>query len=326
MTILVTGVAGFIGMHVAETLLAGGRKVIGIDNLNPYYDVKLKKDRLNRLDLYSNFTFYELDISDRAALYKALGDHSKISLIVHLAAQAGVRHSLTRPFDYTAANITGFLTILELCRQLENLKHVVYASSSSVYGANTKMPFSVSQTTDSPLSLYAATKKANELMAHSYAHLYDIPMTGLRFFTVYGPWGRPDMAYWRFTEQIMKGKPVHIYNHGDMKRDFTYIDDVVKGILEVLVNPPEIKEGHVPHRVYNIGNNRAERLLDFVEIIEKTLGVGAKREFMPMQPGDIKETYADIDPIHRDVGYEPATSLDEGLPKFVNWYKEYNKG
>ena len=313
-------------MHVAETLLAGGRKVIGIDNLNPYYDVKLKKDRLNRLDLYSNFTFYELDISDRAALYKALGDHSKISLIVHLAAQAGVRHSLTRPFDYTAANITGFLTILELCRQLENLKHVVYASSSSVYGANTKMPFSVSQTTDSPLSLYAATKKANELMAHSYAHLYDIPMTGLRFFTVYGPWGRPDMAYWRFTEQIMKGKPVHIYNHGDMKRDFTYIDDVVKGILEVLVNPPEIKEGHVPHRVYNIGNNRAERLLDFVEIIEKTLGVGAKREFMPMQPGDIKETYADIDPIHRDVGYEPTTSLEEGLPKFVKWYQEYNKG
>ena len=214
---------------------------------------------------------------------------------------------------------------MELCRQLENLKHVVYASSSSVYGANTKMPFSVSQTTDSPLSLYAATKKANELMAYSYAHLYDIPMTGLRFFTVYGPWGRPDMAYWRFTKQIMEGEPVHIYNHGDMKRDFTYIDDVVKGILEVLVKPPETGDGKTPHRVYNIGNNRAEKLLDFVEIIEETLGVEAKRELLPMQPGDIKETYADIDPIHRDVGYEPATSLEVGLPKFVKWYQEYCK-
>jgi UDP-glucuronate 4-epimerase len=323
MTILVTGAAGFIGMHVADTLLAGGRKVIGVDNLNPYYDVKLKKDRLARLKLYSNFTFYELDISDRAALYAALGAHPEISLVIHLAAQAGVRHSLTHPFDYASANLTGFLTILEFCRQLENLKHLVYASSSSVYGANTEMPFSTDQMTDRPLSLYAATKKANELMAHSYAHLYRIPMTGLRFFTVYGPWGRPDMAYWRFTERIVKGEPVHIYNHGDMKRDFTYIDDVVKGLLEVLVEPPEVGDDDVPHRVYNIGNNRSEKLLDFVEIIEKTLGVEARRELMPMQPGDIKETYADIDPIHRDVGYEPATSLAEGLPEFVKWYQDY---
>ncbi len=325
MTILVTGAAGFIGMHVAEALLGGGRTVVGIDNLNPYYDVELKKKRLDRLRMYKNFTFYELDISDRSALYAALGAHPGISLAIHLAAQAGVRHSLTHPFDYTAANVTGFLAILEVSRQLDHLKHLVYASSSSVYGANNDLPYRVDQQTDRPVSLYAATKKANELMAYSYAHLYGIPMTGLRFFTVYGPWGRPDMAYWRFTEKIMKGESVPIYNHGDMKRDFTYIDDVVKGILEVLVHPPEKGGAEPPHKVYNIGNNRAEKLLDFVAIIEKTLGLEATRELLPMQPGDIKETFADIDPLRHDVGYEPATSLDEGLPKFVRWYQEYNE-
>ena len=323
MTILVTGAAGFIGMHVAETLLAGGRRVVGVDNLNPYYDVELKKDRLKRLQAFENFTFYELDIADRAALYAALGAHPEISLVVHLAAQAGVRHSLTHPFDYASSNLTGFLTILEFCRQLKKLKHFVYASSSSVYGANTDMPFSVDQVTDQPLSLYAATKKANEVMAYSYAHLYGLPMTGLRFFTVYGPWGRPDMAYWRFVERIMKGEPVQIYNNGDMRRDFTYIDDVVKGILEVLAHPPEKPGGGAAHKVYNLGNNKAEKLLDFVAIIEKTLGKKAERQFLPMQPGDVKETFADIDSIHRDVGYEPATSLAEGLPKFVKWYLEY---
>ncbi len=321
MTILVTGVAGFIGMHVAETLLAGGRKVIGIDNLNPYYDVKLKKDRLNRLDLYSNFTFYELDISDRAALYKALGDHSKISLIVHLAAQAGVRHSLTRPFDYTAANITGFLTILELCRQLENLKHVVYASSSSVYGANTKMPFSVSQTTDSPLSLYAATKKANELMAHSYAHLYDIPMTGLRFFTVYGPWGRPDMAYWLFTKAILAGEPIKVFNDGIMERDFTYVDDVIRTVVKIVEAGAETGT----HTLYNIGGSDPRPLKDFIAAIEKAVGRKAEKIMLPMQPGDVTRTSADVSALARDFDYAATTRIEDGVQAFVDWYKDYFK-
>ncbi|WP_334127750.1 NAD-dependent epimerase/dehydratase family protein [Sneathiella sp.] len=326
MTILVTGAAGFIGMHVAEALLADGRRVVGVDNLNPYYDVTLKEARLARLLLYKNFTFYNCDIADRPALFAALGGHPQISLIVHLAAQAGVRHSLNRPFDYTHANITGFLCILEAARQMANLKHLVYASSSSVYGANSQLPYSVASMTDSPVSLYAATKKANELMAYSYSHLYDIPMTGLRFFTVYGPWGRPDMAYWRFTEKILRREALEIYNHGDMQRDFTYIDDVVKGVLAVLASPPEKKGEAAAHRVYNIGNNRAEKLLDLVAIIEKTLGVTAERRLLPMQPGDIRATFADIKAIRRDIGFEPSTRLADGLPKFVNWYRSYIKG
>ncbi|MAL78183.1 MAG: hypothetical protein CMN55_03575 [Sneathiella sp.] len=325
MTILVTGAAGFIGMHVAEALLADGRQVIAVDNLNPYYDVTLKKARLARLQLYKNITFYDCDIADRPALFAALGAHPEISLIVHLAAQAGVRHSISRPFDYTQANVTGFLSILEAARQMDKLKHLVYASSSSVYGANNKLPYSVDDRTDSPVSLYAATKKANELMAHSYSHLYEIPMTGLRFFTVYGPWGRPDMAYWRFTEKIMRREPVDIYNHGDMMRDFTYIDDVVRGVLGVLAAPPEKTVDTAAHRVYNIGNNRAEKLLDFISIIEKTLGMTAERRLLPMQPGDIQATYADIEPIRRDIGFEPTTRLEDGLPKFVAWYHDYCK-
>lgn len=325
MTILVTGAAGFIGMHVSEALLAEGKRVVGIDNLNSYYDVGLKKARLARLTGHKNFTFHQVDIADRAAFATAMGSHADITGVVHLAAQAGVRYSLTHPFDYADANVTGFLAILEFCRGLDRLDHLVYASSSSVYGANNELPYSVSQATDRPVSLYAATKKANELMAYTYAHLYGLPLTGLRFFTVYGPWGRPDMAYWLFTERILKGEPVQIYNHGDMMRDFTYIDDVVSGVLSVLAKPP-VKSGEGPaHRVYNIGNNRPEKLLDFIAVIEKSLGREAQRELLPMQPGDVKETFADIDPLRRDVGYEPATSLEEGLPKFVKWYQNYCK-
>ncbi len=325
MTILVTGAAGFIGMHVAEALLGAGRRVVGIDNMNDYYEVGLKEARLARLTDNENFTFHKVDIADRAAFAAALEVYTDITEVVHLAAQAGVRHSLTHPFDYADANVTGFLTILEYCRSLKKLDHLVYASSSSVYGANNELPYSVSQATDRPVSLYAATKKANELMAYSYAHLYGLPLTGLRFFTVYGPWGRPDMAYWLFTDKIVKGEPVQIYNHGDMMRDFTYIDDVVSGVLSVLAHPPVETAAGPAHRVYNIGNNKPEKLLDFVAVIEKSLGLEAQRELLPMQPGDVKETFADIDPIRRDVGYEPVTSLKEGLPKFVEWYQDYSK-
>ena len=324
MTILVTGAAGFIGMHVSEALLASGERVVGVDNLNNYYDVGLKKDRLAQLEGREGFTFYKVDLANRDAFTAAMADQDDITGVIHLAAQAGVRRSLTHPFDYADANVTGFLTILEYCRHLETLPHLVYASSSSVYGANSELPYSVGQATDRPISLYAATKKANELMAYTYAHLYGVPSTGLRFFTVYGPWGRPDMAYWLFTEKILKGEPVQIYNQGDMMRDFTYVDDVVTGILSVLAHPPQKTDAEPPHKVYNLGNNRAEQLLDFVTIIEKSLGMTAMRELLPMQPGDVKATYADIDPIRQDVGYEPTTALEEGLPKFVKWYQEYS--
>ncbi|MDF2367252.1 NAD-dependent epimerase/dehydratase family protein [Sneathiella sp.] len=324
MTILVTGAAGFIGMHVSEALLARGERVVGVDNLNDYYDVSLKAARLARLEKHENFTFHKVDMADHAGFTAVMAGQEGITGVIHLAAQAGVRHSLTHPFDYADANVTGFLTILEYCRGLETPPHLVYASSSSVYGANNELPYSVDQAADRPVSLYAATKKANELMAYTYAHLYGLPSTGLRFFTVYGPWGRPDMAYWLFTDKILKNEPVQIYNHGNMMRDFTYIDDLVTGILSVLSHPPQKTDAEPPHKVYNLGNNQAEQLLDFVAIIEKTLGLTAVRELLPMQPGDVKATFADIDPIRRDVGYEPTTSLEEGLPKFVKWYQEYS--
>lgn len=323
MTVLVTGAAGFIGMHVSEALLAKGEKVVGIDNLNDYYDVGLKQARLERLGKSDDFTFIKLDLANREEFFSKLGKIPGITKVVHLAAQAGVRHSLTHPFDYTDANITGFLAILEYCRNLPGLEHLVFASSSSVYGGNKTLPYSVDQAVDHPVSLYAATKKANELMAHSYAHLYGIPLTGLRFFTVYGPWGRPDMAYWTFSEKIRKGEAIPIFNHGDMKRDFTYIDDIVSGIIAVLANPPVAKAETAPYRIYNIGNNRAESLLDFVDILEQALGQPAIRDLQPMQAGDVKETFADIDPMRRDMGYEPTTPLREGLPKFVDWFLQY---
>jgi UDP-glucuronate 4-epimerase len=326
MTVLVTGAAGFVGMHVSKALLAAGEKVVGIDNLNDYYDVGLKQARLQLLENHDAFSFIKQDISDRHGFFEKLAKYPDITKVVHLAAQAGVRYSLEHPFAYTDSNITGFLTILEYCRHREGLEHLVYASSSSVYGGNKELPYSVGQSVDKPVSLYAATKKANELMAHSYAHLYGIPLTGLRFFTVYGPWGRPDMAYWTFTEKMLQGEVLPIFNNGDMKRDFTYIDDIVSGVIALLNNPPVKKGESAPYKIYNIGNHRSEPLLNLVGALEKSLDIKANLQMLPMQSGDVKETFADIDPIRRDVGYEPTTSLQEGIPKFIDWYKSYIKG
>ncbi len=326
MTVLVTGAAGFVGMHVSLALMAAGEKIVGIDNLNDYYDVSLKQARLEKLGTHNAFEFIQLDLKDRDVFFDTLKKVPGITKVVHLAAQAGVRYSIEHPFKYADSNLLGFLTILEYSRHLEGLEHLVYASSSSVYGGNKELPYSVDQSVDKPVSLYAATKKANELMAHSYAHLYGLPVTGLRFFTVYGPWGRPDMAYWTFTEKILKGETLPIFNHGKMKRDFTYIDDIVNGVTAVLANPPVGGEGSPPYRVYNIGNHRSEPLMGLVEALENSLGMKAKTEMLPMQAGDVKETFADIDPIRRDVGYEPTTSLNEGIPKFIAWYKDYFKG
>lgn len=325
MTILVTGAAGFVGMHVAEALLEKGVHVVGIDNMNSYYDVSLKEARLAQLTAYEKFDFLKLDIADREALNSALSGY-KVTSVVHLAAQAGVRYSITNPFEYAESNLTGFLTILEYCRNLEGLEHLVYASSSSVYGGNKELPYSVDQSVDSPVSLYAATKKSNELMAHCYSHLYRIPTTGLRFFTVYGPWGRPDMAYWLFSDAMRAGKPIKIFNNGDMRRDFTYIDDIVSGILKLLVSvPADGGEDNPPYRVYNIGNHQSEPLMKLVSTLEDAWGIKAETELLPMQKGDVKETYADIEPMRRDVGYEPTTNLETGIPKFVEWYKKYLK-
>ncbi|MBL4908347.1 MAG: NAD-dependent epimerase/dehydratase family protein, partial [Sneathiella sp.] len=281
MTVLVTGAAGFIGMHVSKTLLEAGEEVVGIDNLNSYYDVTLKHKRLAQLTSFENFTFLELDIADTEKLTVSLGRFQNITKVVHLAAQAGVRYSISHPFDYARSNLSGFLSILEYCRNLEKLEHLVYASSSSVYGGNKELPYSVDQSVDKPISLYAATKKSNELMAHSYSHLYRIPTTGLRFFTVYGPWGRPDMAYWLFSDAMLKGTPIKIFNNGDMKRDFTYIDDIVSGIIKVLEAAPISENTETPpYRVYNIGNHRSEPLMGLVSILEKSLGVKAELEFL----------------------------------------------
>ena len=321
MTVLVTGAAGFIGFHAASALLRQGEQVIGIDNLNDYYDVSLKQARLAELGRRPGFRFHRLDLAKRGALAKLTDDHKEIDRVVHMAAQAGVRYSLINPHAYIDANILGQLEILEACRRLKGLKHLVFASSSSVYGGNTKLPFAVGDAVDTPQSLYAATKKADELMAHCYAHLYRLPATGLRFFTVYGPWGRPDMAAWLFAKAILAGRPIQLFNHGRMQRDFTYIDDAVAGVVACLAKPPADDGAAPPYRLYNIGNNRCEELERFVQILEDALGLKAVRERLPMQPGDVPATYADIEPARRDFGFQPKTTIDEGLPKFVAWYR-----
>lgn len=322
MTILVTGVAGFIGYHTATALLARGERVLGVDSVNGYYDVRLKEARLARLEGRNGFSFRRLDVADRAALAEAVREEGGVDRIVHLAAQAGVRYSLTNPEAYIRSNLDGHFAILDLCRSLTGFKNLVYASSSSVYGGNTKLPFSVEDRVDHPISLYAATKKADELMSHCYAHLYGLPMTGLRYFTVYGPWGRPDMAAFIFTRAVLEGKPIQLFNGGDMKRDFTFVDDAVAGTIAAL-DRPAAANGGAPYRVYNIGNNRSEPLLRLVSLIEEAVGKKAVIQRAPMQPGDVKETYADIAASQRDLGFAPRTALDEGVPRFVRWYREY---
>ena len=325
MAILVTGAAGFIGSHVAQRLLARGETVIGIDNLNSYYDVRLKEARLARLRDKPGFTFHRVDIAETAAFNAALAETGRdVTGVVHLAAQAGVRHSISHPFDYISANIVGHLTVMEWCRHQPGLRHLVYASSSSVYGGNTKLPFAVEDRVDHPISLYAATKKADELMSHTYSHLYRIPQTGLRFFTVYGPWGRPDMALFLFCRAILEGKPITIFNDGNMRRDFTYIDDIVTGVVAALDHPPgDQGPTGAPHRVFNIGNNRSEPLMKLVGLLEAALGRAALKEFAPMQPGDVEATYADITATTEQLGYAPTTPIEVGVPRFVAWYREH---
>ena len=325
MTILVTGVAGFIGSHVAAQLIERGKVVVGIDNLNDYYDPALKRARLDRLSGHNGFTFREIDIADRDPLLNLAAEFPEVTEIVHLAAQAGVRYSLENPFAYVQTNVMGHLCMLELARRLSSLRHFVYASSSSVYGGNTELPFSVEQRVDRPVSLYAATKRSDELMTHCYAHLFDLPSTGLRFFTVYGPWGRPDMSAYIFTKAIFEGRPIRIFNNGDMRRDFTYIDDIVAGVLAVIDHPPSSDSAGPPNRVYNLGNHRAEPLLRFIDLIEDACGRKAIRELAEMQPGDVKETYADIEPARRDLGFEPKVTIDQGIPRFVAWYRDYHR-
>lgn len=330
--VMVTGVAGFIGFHLAQRLLKDGCHVTGIDNLNTYYDVRLKEARLEILKGQEKFAFFKMDLCDRKDFEKNL-ENSSFDVVVNLAAQAGVRYSLENPHAYVDANLAGFVNVLEYCRY-NNVKHLVFASSSSVYGANTKMPFSVHHNIDHPVSLYAATKKANELMAHTYSHLYGLHCTGLRFFTVYGPWGRPDMALFLFTRAIMEGKPIKVFNHGKMQRDFTYIDDIIEGVVRIMGklpepdkawngNNPDPGTSYTNYKIYNIGNNNPVELMEFIETIEKVLGKEAKKKFMDLQPGDVPATYADIDDLINDVGFKPATPIEEGIKRFVRWYKEY---
>ncbi len=324
MSILVTGAAGFIGYHLCQALLARGDRVIGIDNLNAYYDPNLKQARLDRLAAHRAFAFHKVEIAERAAMEELAAREPDITHIAHLAAQAGVRHSLNHPRDYVQANLVGFLEVLELARGLKTPPHLVYASSSSVYGANTKLPFAVEDPADRPIALYGATKKANEAMAYSYSHLYRIPATGLRFFTVYGPWGRPDMSAFIFTRAILAGEEITVNNGGDMRRDFTYIDDVVAGAVASLdrVAVPAA-EGAAPHRLYNLGNHRTEPLGRFIALIEQACGKKARIRHAPMQPGDVKETFADIETSTRDLGFLPRVSIDEGVPRFVAWYRDF---
>lgn len=322
MAVLLTGAAGFIGFHTAEALLARGEQVIGVDNLNDYYDVTLKEARLSQLLNRKGFTFHRVDIADRDAMNGVAKGHPEIDRIIHLAAQAGVRYSLENPFAYVESNLVGQMVMLELARHLPGMKHMVYASSSSVYGGNTKLPFAMEDPVDHPVSLYAATKRADELMGHCYSHLYRIPMTGLRFFTVYGRWGRPDMAAFIFTKAILEGRPIQVFNNGDMKRDFTHVSDIVPGILACLDRPPADK-GTAPHKVYNLGNNSPEPLMRFIELIERSSNHKAEIEFAPLQPGDVKETFADISDSQRDFGFNPRMNIDEGIPNFVEWYREY---
>ncbi len=320
MHVLVTGTAGFIGYHLSEALLAQGARVTGVDNLNSYYDVSLKEARLQNLHAKKHFTFLKLDISEREAILALGAKHSDITHIAHLAAQAGVRHSLTDPYTYVTSNVMGQVVMLELARTFPALQHFVYASSSSVYGANTKLPFAVEDETEQPNSLYAATKKADELITRTYAHLYGIPATGLRFFTVYGPWGRPDMAAFLFTKAILAGVPIKVFNNGEMWRDFTYIDDIVAGALAALSRAPTVTP---PHRVYNLGNHKSEKLTDFIATLERAVGKKAQIKFEPMQPGDVASTFADIEASRRDLGFEPKTAIADGIPRFVDWYKAY---
>ncbi len=324
MSVLITGGAGFIGSFVAAALLERGERVIGVDNLNDYYDVALKRARLARLEGRPGFSFRELDIADRAGL-EALAAEAEITRVVHLAAQAGVRYSLQNPYAYIQSNLMGHTVVLELCRRLPRCEHLVFASSSSVYGGNTKLPFAVEDRVDQPVSLYAATKKSDELISHVYSHLFRIPQTGLRFFTVYGPWGRPDMALFIFTRAILAGRPIPVFNHGDMSRDFTYIDDIVAGVLAALDNPPPDRGEAPPYRLYNIGNNHPEPLMRLIEVLEQALGRKAVKDFQPMQPGDVKATYADISAIQRDLGFRPTTPIDVGVPRFVAWYRDFYK-
>jgi len=330
--VLVTGAAGFIGYHLSERLLAEGKRVVGLDNMNSYYDPLLKEARLEKLRLHPSFQFYKADLSDSASVQTVFAKH-RFDIVVNLAAQAGVRYSLENPGAYVNANLVGFVNILEACRH-SKVKHLVFASSSSVYGANTKMPFSIHDNVDHPVSLYAASKKANELMAHTYSHLFDLPCTGLRFFTVYGPWGRPDMALFLFTKAILEDRPIKVFNHGKMKRDFTYIDDIVEGVVRVMANQPEPNpnwSGDAPdpgtsytrYRLYNIGNNNPVELSTFIEEIESALGKKAQKDYMDLQPGDVPATYADVDALTQDVGFKPGTPLSEGIGKFIEWYRSY---
>lgn len=321
MTILITGVAGFIGYHTAKSLLAGGEQVVGIDNLNDYYDPSLKRARLREIAEHSGFDFVEVDIADHGALLDAVSGRG-IRKIIHLAAQAGVRYSLINPAAYIQSNLAGHANMLELARGLDGLEHMSYASSSSVYGGRTDLPFREDDRADHPISLYAATKRSGELMSDTYAHLYGIPLTGLRFFTVYGPWGRPDMAYWSFTDRILRDQPIQVFNNGDMLRDFTYIDDIVDGVIRISERG-FVGEGK-PHAVYNIGNNSPEKLEDFISIIEDLTDKKAVRENLPMQSGDVPATYADITAIHRDYGFKPITSLSAGMERFVSWFRQYH--
>lgn len=331
---LVTGAAGFIGMHVSNLLLERDEEIVGLDNLNSYYTVQLKRDRLARLTDRKGFRFEEVDLADRDQLPKLFAKE-RFDVVINLAAQAGVRYSLTNPHVYVDSNLVGFVNILEACRH-HGVKHLVYASSSSVYGANTVMPFSIHHNVDHPVSLYAATKKANELMAHTYSHLYKLPTTGLRFFTVYGPWGRPDMALWLFTRAILEGQPIDVFNNGHMRRDFTYIDDIVQGVVRVADHVPtgnsswsgdhpDPATSRAPYRIYNIGNNQPVELMYLIETLEKTLGKTAIKNFQPLQPGDVLATYADVDDLTRDVGFRPSTPIEVGVQRFVEWYRSYHK-
>ena len=324
MSVLLTGAAGFIGFHVAGALLRRGDSVVGLDNLNDYYDVGLKRARLARLAQHPGFAFAEVDVADRERVSTLVEQHPDLRSIIHLAAQAGVRHSLRDPFVYVQANLMGTLVMLEAARRIAGLKGVVYASSSSVYGANRKQPFAVGDPVDHPVSLYAATKRGTELIAESYSRLYGLSLTGLRFFTVYGPWGRPDMAAWLFTAAILKGEPIKVFNEGRMARDFTYIDDIVAGTIAAHDRLPAPTAGG-SHRLYNLGNHRPEKLLDFIRVLERTLGCSARLELLPMQPGDVAATAAEIEASRRDLGFEPRISIEEGLPRFVEWYQDYHR-